>query len=335
MPKSMSGRSSEKSVLAAGAVLWRPGPEGPARPEIAVIHRPRYDDWSLPKGKVDPGETEAVTAVARHVTERVEDKATTMALIAVLADAGYWHYQQMDELAAEGYPGADPTRLDQTKDPSTRVGRRALRLDAPTARHRVGTRALPQTPPDDRAGVRTDQIQPPNRSLPAKRAHRCALRVAISSDDPQPAQAPPTPDRRHRGLKRPQTRPESPNTRSPRGPQPEPNRRGPIVYPTATDRTGRRYAWQETRSEPSARRVSSSSTENLLPSAAAPTPWPGGGTCAPAETPWLVQRMSFPVCAAVKILVVGTLKVLGTEVRGCRWDRASGRSQTIRPRRRR
>ena len=68
MPKSTSGRSSEKSVLAAGAVLWRPGPEGPARPEIAVIHRPRYDDWSLPKGKVDPGETEAVTAV-REIAE--------------------------------------------------------------------------------------------------------------------------------------------------------------------------------------------------------------------------------------------------------------------------
>ena len=28
-----------------------------------MIHRPRYDDWSLPKGKVDPGETEPVTAV--------------------------------------------------------------------------------------------------------------------------------------------------------------------------------------------------------------------------------------------------------------------------------
>ena len=50
-------------VRAAGAVLWRPGPDGPDRPEIAVIHRPRYDDWSLPKGKVDPGETEPVTAV--------------------------------------------------------------------------------------------------------------------------------------------------------------------------------------------------------------------------------------------------------------------------------
>ena len=33
-----------------------------------MIHRPRYDDWSLPKGKVDPGETEAVTAV-REIAE--------------------------------------------------------------------------------------------------------------------------------------------------------------------------------------------------------------------------------------------------------------------------
>jgi 8-oxo-dGTP pyrophosphatase MutT (NUDIX family) len=56
-----------KAVLAAGAVLWRSDGD-PATPEIAVIHRPRYDDWSLPKGKVDPGETEPVTAV-REVQE--------------------------------------------------------------------------------------------------------------------------------------------------------------------------------------------------------------------------------------------------------------------------
>jgi 8-oxo-dGTP diphosphatase len=31
--------------------------------EVALIHRPRYDDWSLPKGKIDPGETAPVTAV--------------------------------------------------------------------------------------------------------------------------------------------------------------------------------------------------------------------------------------------------------------------------------
>lgn len=52
-------------VRAAGAVLWRPGPQGP---EVALIHRPRYDDWSFPKGKLDPGEHVLLAAV-REVTE--------------------------------------------------------------------------------------------------------------------------------------------------------------------------------------------------------------------------------------------------------------------------
>ena len=65
--QSSSNRSAGKIVLAAGAVLWRPGHRESAE-EVAVIHRPRYDDWSLPKGKVDPGETEPVAAV-REVLE--------------------------------------------------------------------------------------------------------------------------------------------------------------------------------------------------------------------------------------------------------------------------
>jgi 8-oxo-dGTP pyrophosphatase MutT (NUDIX family)/broad specificity phosphatase PhoE len=65
--QSSSSRSAGKIVLAAGCVLWRPGHRESAE-EVAVIHRPRYDDWSLPKGKVDPGETEPVTAV-REVFE--------------------------------------------------------------------------------------------------------------------------------------------------------------------------------------------------------------------------------------------------------------------------
>jgi 8-oxo-dGTP diphosphatase len=49
------------TVLAAGAVLWLPGElrkdgSGPRRPRIALIHRPKYDDWSLPKGKLCAGE---------------------------------------------------------------------------------------------------------------------------------------------------------------------------------------------------------------------------------------------------------------------------------------
>jgi 8-oxo-dGTP pyrophosphatase MutT (NUDIX family) len=59
---------SNGPILAAGAVLWRVGDNGAGDLLVALVHRPRYDDWSLPKGKVDPGETEPVTAV-REVEE--------------------------------------------------------------------------------------------------------------------------------------------------------------------------------------------------------------------------------------------------------------------------
>ena len=52
-------------VRAAGCVVWRPGRGGP---EVALIHRPRYDDWSFPKGKLDPGES-YVQAAVREVRE--------------------------------------------------------------------------------------------------------------------------------------------------------------------------------------------------------------------------------------------------------------------------
>ena len=54
------------AVLAAGAVLWRVTPS--AGLEIALIHRPKYDDWSLPKGKLTDGE-HVLTAAVREVEE--------------------------------------------------------------------------------------------------------------------------------------------------------------------------------------------------------------------------------------------------------------------------
>ena len=54
-------------VKAAGGVVWRR--EDAGAPEIAVVHRPRYDDWSLPKGKLDPGE-DWQTAALREVWRR-------------------------------------------------------------------------------------------------------------------------------------------------------------------------------------------------------------------------------------------------------------------------
>lgn len=53
-------------LVAAGAVLWRQNCDGVL--ELAVVHRPRYDDWSWPKGKPHAGESLPVTAV-REVAE--------------------------------------------------------------------------------------------------------------------------------------------------------------------------------------------------------------------------------------------------------------------------
>ncbi|GAA2904710.1 putative hydrolase MutT/NUDIX [Actinoplanes cyaneus] len=55
-----------ESVRAAGGVLYRPGAGGV--PEVCLVHRPRYDDWSLPKGHVAGDEPELAAAV-REVAE--------------------------------------------------------------------------------------------------------------------------------------------------------------------------------------------------------------------------------------------------------------------------
>jgi 8-oxo-(d)GTP phosphatase len=59
-------------IQAAGAVVWRGGAEGI---ETALVHRPRYGDWSLPKGKAMPGEHVLLTAV-REVAEETGVRVT-------------------------------------------------------------------------------------------------------------------------------------------------------------------------------------------------------------------------------------------------------------------
>lgn len=55
-------------VRAAGGLVWRPAPADPDGVEVLVVRRPKYGDWSLPKGKLDPGETWRQAAV-REVKE--------------------------------------------------------------------------------------------------------------------------------------------------------------------------------------------------------------------------------------------------------------------------
>ncbi|MDA3018226.1 MAG: NUDIX hydrolase [Actinomycetota bacterium] len=59
-------------IEGAGAVLWQVIDDGDVR--IAIIHRPRYDDWSLPKGGVDAGESH-IQAAFREVLEETGVKA--------------------------------------------------------------------------------------------------------------------------------------------------------------------------------------------------------------------------------------------------------------------
>jgi 8-oxo-dGTP diphosphatase len=62
----LSRPADEPVVAAAGGVVWRLGQGDQV--EVVLVHRPRYDDWSLPKGKLDPGEDHAAAAL-REVEE--------------------------------------------------------------------------------------------------------------------------------------------------------------------------------------------------------------------------------------------------------------------------
>jgi 8-oxo-dGTP diphosphatase len=57
---------NEEIVRAAGGLVWRRAADGPV--EIVLVHRPAYDDWSFPKGKLLHGETEP-NAALREVEE--------------------------------------------------------------------------------------------------------------------------------------------------------------------------------------------------------------------------------------------------------------------------
>jgi 8-oxo-dGTP diphosphatase len=101
-------------IQAAGAVLWRKNSK--AEIEIAVIHRPRYDDWSIPKGKVENNESHIATAY-REVLEETgytstfgpEIGSVVYKLEGAPKEVRYWAAQAHD--VAEGKPS--PEEVDQ------------------------------------------------------------------------------------------------------------------------------------------------------------------------------------------------------------------------------
>jgi 8-oxo-dGTP diphosphatase len=78
-------------VRAGGGVVWRPAADGI---EVLVVHRPRYDDWSLPKGKCDPGEGFEAAALR----EVAEETGLACELGPFLAEVRYVDHKGRDKV---------------------------------------------------------------------------------------------------------------------------------------------------------------------------------------------------------------------------------------------
>jgi 8-oxo-dGTP diphosphatase len=140
-------------VLAAGGVVRRAGGE------VVVVHRPRYDDWSLPKGKLDPGET--FEDAARREVE--EETGLRCALRRELDPVEYLdrkgrpklvRYWLMDVVGTteEGFvPGAE---VDELRWCSADSALRLLTYHHDRELVRAAAGALTEGPPGDPGGPR-------------------------------------------------------------------------------------------------------------------------------------------------------------------------------------
>ena len=105
--------TASADVLAAGAVLWRRANDGP---RVALVHRPRYDDWAYPKGKLDDGE-DLATAAVREVAEETAHRCR---LGALLGDVRYpvpegeklVRYWAAESLGGDFEPNSETDRLE-------------------------------------------------------------------------------------------------------------------------------------------------------------------------------------------------------------------------------
>jgi 8-oxo-dGTP diphosphatase len=109
----LSQQSSEEFIRAAGGLVWRDGPQGR---QLLIVHRQRYDDWSLPKGKLEPGESWP-DAARREVSEETGYAVSFQEFAGVTT---YYHGRRPKvvlfwNMAASGEAGVGP-RDDESQD---------------------------------------------------------------------------------------------------------------------------------------------------------------------------------------------------------------------------
>ncbi|MER6348949.1 NUDIX hydrolase [Streptomyces sp. NPDC001595] len=101
----MTGPAEDTTpVLAAGCVLWRRSPAD-GKPELCLVHRPKYDDWSHPKGKLKPGE-DALAGALREVAEETGCTAVPGVELPTLHYLAHGRPKQVRYWAAEATAGS-------------------------------------------------------------------------------------------------------------------------------------------------------------------------------------------------------------------------------------
>jgi 8-oxo-(d)GTP phosphatase len=163
-------------IEAAGGLLWRPGEHGT---EVALVHRPKYDDWSLPKGKLESDEHPLLAAL-REVEEEAGARVVVGRPLGAVRYAidgrpkrvQYWslrwasgEFQPGDEVDAIDWVPIEKAADRLTPDRDVFVVEEFLRDPRPTrafaiVRHaRAGSRAAWKGADDDRPLDQTGREQ--------------------------------------------------------------------------------------------------------------------------------------------------------------------------------
>jgi 8-oxo-(d)GTP phosphatase len=130
-------------IRTAGGILWRPGRRGP---RVAVIHRPRQDDWTLPKGKLEAGEAWHAAAL-----REVQEETGCTARLGAFAGAScyevkrglkmvlYWHMEVSCQGQLERLHEVDEVRWLTPDDALEILDHARERLILQRARERRGS----------------------------------------------------------------------------------------------------------------------------------------------------------------------------------------------------
>ncbi|HET9442656.1 MAG TPA: NUDIX hydrolase [Acidimicrobiales bacterium] len=99
-------------VRAAGGVVWRPAAGSEGEVEVLLVHRPKYDDWTLPKGKAEEGEPDEEAALREVVEEtglrcRLGDELPSVRYVDHLGRPKVVRFWVMEVAAGEFVPTAE------------------------------------------------------------------------------------------------------------------------------------------------------------------------------------------------------------------------------------